>query len=80
MPAGTSEKLHFHAKALQFFYILSGIASFSVEGKSYEVVAGKGIRIEPKQIHQIINNSNNILEFIVVSSPKSHGDRINIEK
>lgn len=80
MPAGTSEKLHFHNKALQFFYILSGTASFKVNGLSCEVTAGQGIKIEPTQAHQVANNCTNTLEFIVVSSPKSHGDRTDLEK
>jgi mannose-6-phosphate isomerase-like protein (cupin superfamily) len=79
MPPGTKEKLHYHEKALQFFYIISGIATFETDEQSYTVVQGKGITIRPGTRHRIINIEDTDLEFIVVSVPEAHGDRINIE-
>lgn len=78
MPAGTEEILHFHHKSQQFFYILSGIASFELEGKTIEVRANEGLHIEPFQKHKIKNVSNTELHFLVISEPKAHGDRTNI--
>ena len=34
MPAQTSESLHYHEKAQQFFFILKGIGTFVVEMKA----------------------------------------------
>ena len=79
MPSITEEKLHYHEKSQQFFYILSGTAEFEIEGKKYEIEAGKGLHIKPGVRHRILNNTKTYLEFIVVSEPKSHGDRINID-
>ncbi len=76
MPPGTKEVHHYHEKAQQFFYILSGTATFEINGLVYSVEQNKGILIKPKMKHRIWNNSNSDLEFIVVSEPKSHGDRI----
>jgi len=45
----------------------------------YSIEQGKGIYIRPGVKHKILNNSNFDLEFIVVSEPESHGDRINID-
>lgn len=78
MPAGTSENLHYHESAQQFFYILRGTAIFEVEGKVYEVLEGQGFHILPKRKHRILNKTDRLLEFIVTSEPKSHGDRVDL--
>ena len=79
MPPMTKEKLHYHEKAQQFFYILAGIATFEIDGLSFIVKTNKGISIKPEKKHRIMNNKNTVLEFLVISEPKSHGDRINID-
>lgn len=78
MPSGTSENLHFHNNAQQFFFILSGKANFEVEDEIFEVLEGQGFHILPEKKHRILNNTDTILEFIVISEPKSHGDRVNL--
>lgn len=78
MPSGTSENLHFHNHAQQFFFILSGTANFEVEDEMFEVHEGQGFHVLPKKKHRILNNTDKALEFIVISEPKSHGDRINL--
>ena len=80
MPPTTKEALHYHDKAQQFFYILSGIATFEINGLVYNVGQNRGICIKPGIKHRISNNSDTDLEFIVVSEPKSHGDRVNIDE
>lgn len=78
MPPGTSETLHYHERAQQFFYILKGKATFELDGITTEVGAGEGMHISPRQQHRILNNSPEDLHFLVVSEPKAHGDRTNI--
>lgn len=80
MPGMSSEKPHYHQKSQQFFYILSGEATFEVNGSTLLVAPNKGIAINAGVIHRILNNSETDLEFLVVSEPKSHGDRINVDE
>src|SRR5665213_2142143 len=75
MPPGTSEQLHFHQHAQQLFYILSGTAVFVVDGEKKIVKAGETIHIPKRIPHRIVNNSETDLHFLVISEPKSHGDR-----
>jgi len=78
MSPGTSEQLHFHNQAQQLFYILSGVATFEIDGKTVVINAKESIHI-PKMIkHCITNKSDKDLEFLVISEPKSHGDRQNL--
>jgi mannose-6-phosphate isomerase-like protein (cupin superfamily) len=78
MPPATNEQLHYHEHAQQVFYILSGIATFEVEGELKTVQPSESIHILPGQKHCIANNGNEDLHFLVISEPKSHGDRVNI--
>ncbi len=80
MPSMTKEKLHYHKKAQQFFYVLSGVATFEIDGLTYNVEQNRGISIKPGVRHRISNGSYSDLEFIVVSEPQSHGDRVDIDE
>ncbi len=78
MPPGTSEQMHFHAHAQQVFYILSGTATFEVEREMKTVTPNQSIHIPAKTAHRILNNGDEDLYFLVISEPKSHGDRLNL--
>jgi len=78
MAGHTSEVLHYHEKAQQFFFILQGIATFEVEEKSFTVRAGEGFHIEAGKKHRIINNTAEDIEFILSSQPSTNSDRFNI--
>jgi mannose-6-phosphate isomerase-like protein (cupin superfamily) len=76
MPPGTSEVRHYHQKANQFFYVLRGNLRIDVEGNENSLSAGQGLHIEAGKHHQVHNRSASDVEFLVVSNPPSHGDRI----
>ncbi|MEJ2402714.1 MAG: cupin domain-containing protein [Candidatus Thiodiazotropha sp.] len=76
VPAGRFEVRHYHEKAEQFFYILSGTATLEVDGCENVVNAGEGLYIPAGVPHQLKNESQNEVIFIVTSTPPSHGDRV----
>ncbi|MDH4122269.1 MAG: cupin domain-containing protein [Deltaproteobacteria bacterium] len=76
MPPGATEERHYHQQARQFFYILAGHALLEVEGAAHELTTGQGLEIAPGQAHCIKNISGQDVRFLVVSHPKSHGDRV----
>jgi mannose-6-phosphate isomerase-like protein (cupin superfamily) len=78
MPPGASEQLHYHERAQQVFYILSGTATFEVEGEIETVGTNESIHISAKTKHRILNNGDLDLHFLVISEPRSHGDRVNL--
>jgi mannose-6-phosphate isomerase-like protein (cupin superfamily) len=80
VPPGRSEKRHLHRSARQFFYILSGEAALEIEGREYGLSAGQGIEIPPGAPHRFRNESGADVVFLVISSPKSHGDRVDLEE
>lgn len=77
VPEGASETRHFHNKAEQFFYILSGIATLEVSGNIHTLHPNEGFHIPAGVAHTLSNEHEEDLEFLVVSTPPSHGDREN---
>ncbi|MBD3919884.1 cupin domain-containing protein [Paenibacillus sp. PR3] len=79
MPPRTSEVRHYHEKAQQFFFILSGTATMELNGEAIVLNAQEGVEIPPLVPHQMFNNSDEPVEFLVISQPASTGDRIVVE-
>jgi mannose-6-phosphate isomerase-like protein (cupin superfamily) len=76
MPPGTFEVRHFHNKATQFFYVLRGSLTIEVSGVESILSAGQGLYIGAGEPHQVRNQGMVDAEFLVVSNPPSHGDRV----
>ncbi|MNI87914.1 Cupin domain protein [compost metagenome] len=79
MPAGTAEVKHYHEKALQFFFVLSGTATLEVEGAEIELHPQEGVEVKPLVAHQMFNKSGADVEFLVISQPTSRGDRVVVD-
>jgi uncharacterized cupin superfamily protein len=75
MPPGTREARHWHARARQFFYVLTGTLTLEVEGVTHSLSARTGIELPQGTAHQAINDTTADVEFLVISEPPSHGDR-----
>jgi len=75
VPPGAGETRHRHARARQFFFVLAGEAVLDLEGTPHVLRAGQGLHVAPGQAHQFRNQSPTAVEFLVVSAPRSHGDR-----
>jgi len=76
MPSGTSEVRHYHRSATQFFYVLEGSLTIEVDGTEHELGPRQGLLIAAGQAHQVFNRGAVAAEFVVVSNPPSHGDRV----
>jgi mannose-6-phosphate isomerase-like protein (cupin superfamily) len=76
MPPGATEARHYHQRAAQLFYVLSGVATFTLDGEVHRVGARQGLSIPAGVVHVVANDGESPLEFVVVSVPPSHGDRV----
>jgi mannose-6-phosphate isomerase-like protein (cupin superfamily) len=76
MPPDSFEQRHFHTRARQFFYVLDGEATLELEGVTHCLQRGEGLHIPPGVAHQARNESPADVCFLVISTPKSHGDRV----
>lgn len=78
LPPAASEVRHYHRSAHQFFYVLRGALSIEAAGVDHTLLPGQGLSIAAGQPHQVLNRSDAPVEFLVVSAPPSHGDRITL--
>lgn len=79
MPAGAVEAFHYHEKAEQFFTVLKGEATFRVENEYIQIKTGEHINIKAGVKHCVKNNTNQDIEFLVVSKPHALGDRVEVD-
>ena len=79
MPPGTAEVRHRHVRSRQFFYVLEGEAVLELEGSVHRLAARQGLHVPPGAAHQMRNQSAGEVRFLVVSSPRSHGDRETVD-
>ncbi|MGB7183252.1 MAG: cupin domain-containing protein [Burkholderiaceae bacterium] len=75
VPAGCGEVSHFHRQSEQFFFVLSGVATLTVGNQTHQLSEQLGIHVPPGVPHQLRNETDDDLVFIVTSTPPSHGDR-----
>ncbi|ERP32096.1 cupin domain-containing protein [Chitinivibrio alkaliphilus] len=78
LSSGLREVAHYHRAAWQFFYILSGGATLSVDGEEIALEAQEGIEIPAGATHQMRNTGEGELHYLVVSTPDSRHDRVEV--
>src|SRR5437762_1266868 len=76
MPPSTTEVRHHHRASRQFFFVLQGVLTLEVDGRREVLAARQGVEVAPGAAHQARNDSDADVEFLVVSMPPSHGDRV----
>lgn len=75
MPPASREQRHYHTRARQFFYVLSGTLTMEREGDMLTIPAGHGLEIPPGVLHQACNEGATDVVFLVISAPTTAGDR-----
>src|SRR5215213_7498024 len=78
MPPGTTEARHYHECARQLFFVLAGTATLEIDGERETLVPRQALEVPPGVPHQIFNESDGDIEFLVISQPTTRGDRVNI--
>lgn len=76
VPPGAAEVLHYHEKAHQFFFVLSGEATMETEQERLVLRSHQGLSVPPGVHHRLRNEGAEVLSFLVISSPMAHGDRV----
>jgi mannose-6-phosphate isomerase-like protein (cupin superfamily) len=78
VPAGGAEVKHYHSKACQFFYVLSGVATLEFDYQIISFGVGQGVQVPPDIPHRFANTSPAEVVFLVVSTPSTAGDRVDL--
>jgi mannose-6-phosphate isomerase-like protein (cupin superfamily) len=73
-----NEKLHYHSKDSEYFYVLHGCLTLEVEGKTIEVKEKMCLETAPKEKHKIISFISGT-EYIVVRTNLLPGEKEFVE-
>ena len=63
VPAGAGESPHRHARARQFFYILSGQARMEFSDGQVDLDPGQGVHVAPGVAHRFANRGHRDVVF-----------------
>lgn len=78
VPPGAGEVRHRHSRAQQFFYVVSGVATLEFDDGAISLTAGQGLHVPADTTHRFANGSDADVVFLVISSPPTAGDRIEV--
>lgn len=78
VPPGCAEVNHYHKLSSQFFYLLEGTAAMYLEEEKLLINQGSGLFIPPGAKHRLVNETDAPIKFLVISFPKSHGDKYEV--
>lgn len=78
VPPGGKETRHYHQSAEQFFFVLSGTVTIVTDENTLTLAPGQGAHIPPNTVHQMLNKHDKPCEFLVISAPSTHTDRVDL--
>jgi mannose-6-phosphate isomerase-like protein (cupin superfamily) len=81
LPAGSRTTRHYHPRAEEIYYILSGTARMELGEEWQDVGPGDAIAIPPGVVHQIHNTGSEELRFLCCCAPAyEHDDTILVDE
>ncbi len=75
LPQGSSFQRHYHEDMLEVFVMLGGPVDMRVEQESIELNHGDAILVEPREIHEMINKSEQDVDYIVFGISTEEGGK-----
>ena len=78
VPPGLGEVAHFHERARQLFYVLSGRLEIEGPDGTARLEQGDSLEVSPRTVHRVHNPFAQEAVFLVISSPPTVGDRVNL--
>jgi len=78
IPPGLGEVSHFHERARQLFYVLSGRLAIELPEGVMELQPGDSLEVPPRTVHRVHNPFAEEATFLVISSPSTASDRTNV--
>jgi len=70
---------HLHREVEETFYFVEGRGGrFIVNGAEYPVAVGAAFRIEPGEVHNIVNDTDVPLKAVFIKSPYRPKDKVDV--
>ncbi|MEW5773999.1 MAG: cupin domain-containing protein [Thermodesulfobacteriota bacterium] len=75
VPPGRETAPHSHLGSEELYHVLSGRGRMRLERREFELLPGDTVRIEPGQVHSVLNEGEEDLVFLCLCAPPySHHD------
>ena len=59
---------HAHENKEQVYYFVSGRGKMLIDDEEFDVTAGDAVHLAPKERHQVINNTEDDLEYLNITA------------
>jgi mannose-6-phosphate isomerase-like protein (cupin superfamily) len=69
VPAGKLSPRHVHRVSEESYFLLKGRARMIIDGREFSLSPGEACLIMPGEVHQVFNDEDETLEFLVVCAP-----------
>ena len=69
VPSGKLSPRHYHRALEETYFLLQGKARMIIDGREFTLVPGEACLIMPGEVHQVFNEEEETLEFLVVCAP-----------
>lgn len=78
IPPRAGEVKHYHTRARQMFFVLSGALHIERGEEAFDLSPGDSLEVSPGDSHRVRNAGDVDAVFLVVSAPSTQGDRTNV--
>jgi quercetin dioxygenase-like cupin family protein len=68
MQAGMEGDYHDHEGREQIYYFTEGKGKMKIDGEIYHVEKGDAVHLPPKVMHQLINDSDDWIEHLIITA------------
>ena len=65
---------HAHENKEQVYYLVSGRGKMLIDDQQFEVTAGDAVHLAPKERHQVINDTEDDLEYLNITALMPEAD------
>lgn len=78
LKAGETLEGHYHRQVEETFYVLTGQATFSVQGDEMMAGPGTALRMEPGESHAVRNAGDDDLKIVFIKWPYLPEDKVSL--
>ena len=69
---------HYHEEVEETFYVAQGEGVFIIDGETHPAREGDAFRMDPRDRHDILNNTQAPLKLIFIKCPYLPQDKVNL--
>ena len=70
---------HCHERVEETFYFTKGAPAMIIDGEEHRVKVGDAFRIEPGEVHDIINDTQEPIDAVFIKSTYDPKDKVDVE-